>query len=78
MERIVDGDTIWVTVTEPGGPLQAGASHNIRLLEIDTPETKHPQKGKECWGPEATAFAERLLPVGSTVPVRSVPSLSVD
>lgn len=66
VERIVDGDTIWAQPTGPG-PLAQDASHNIRLLELDTPETKHPDKGEECWGPEATAFAEERLPVGSTI-----------
>jgi micrococcal nuclease len=67
VERIVDGDTLWVRVDEPGGSLPANASHQIRLLIIDTPETKHPSKPVECGGPEATEFAARMLPVGSTV-----------
>jgi micrococcal nuclease len=67
VEKIVDGDTIWVRVDRPGGPLPPGASHKIRLLEIDTPETRHPVVALQCGGPEATAFAQRLLPVGSTV-----------
>ena len=66
VERVVDGDTIWVRIDEPGGPLTAGATHKIRLLEIDTPEVGGPG-GMQCGGPEATAFAERHLPVGSTV-----------
>jgi micrococcal nuclease len=61
VERVVDGDTIWVRVDGADGPLAAGASHAIRLLEIDTPETKHPGRGVECWGPEASAFTERTL-----------------
>lgn len=67
VEKIVDGDTIWVRVDEPGGPLAAGATHKIRLLEIDTPETVHPSQPVACGGPEATAFAKQHLPVGSTV-----------
>ena len=67
VEKIVDGDTIWVRVDRAGGPLPPGASHKIRLLEIDTPETRHPLMAVECAGLEATAFAERLMPVGSTV-----------
>ncbi|MPZ73979.1 MAG: hypothetical protein GEU74_12250 [Nitriliruptorales bacterium] len=67
VEKIVDGDTIWVRIDEAGGPLVAGATHKIRLLEIDTPETQHPNLPVQCGGEEATAFAQRLLPVGSTV-----------
>lgn len=67
VERIVDGDTIWARVDAPGGPLAAGATHKIRLLEIDTPETVHPSQPVQCGGREASAFAERRLPVGSTV-----------
>lgn len=67
VEKVVDGDTIWVRIDEPGGPLLAGATHKIRLLEIDTPETVDPSRPVQCGGPQATAFAERMLPVGSTV-----------
>lgn len=66
VERIVDGDTIWVRIDDPGGPLAAGATHKVRLLEIDTPEVGGPG-GAQCGGTEATAFAQRHLLVGSTV-----------
>lgn len=68
VERIVDGDTLWVSIDQPeSGPLVEAASHQVRVLEIDTPETKHPDRPVECWGPEATRFAEQTLPVGSKV-----------
>ena len=67
VEKIVDGDTLWVRIDEPGGPLVAGATHKIRLLEIDTPETVDPSRPVQCGGREASAFAARRLPVGSTV-----------
>lgn len=67
VERIVDGDTISVRIDDPGGPLVAAASHTIRLLQIDTPETVHPSQPVQCGGPEATRFAEERLPVGATV-----------
>lgn len=67
VERVVDGDTIWVRVDRPGGPLPAGATHKVRLLEIDSPETGDSDAGVQCWGPESSAFAARLLPVGSPV-----------
>ena len=65
--RVVDGDTIVVTVDGSGGPLPAGQAHRIRLLEIDTPETVRPNQPVQCGGASATAFAREELPVGSTV-----------
>lgn len=64
--RIVDGDTLWVQPTEPG-LLPTNASTSIRLLLIDTPETKHPTKPIQCWGPEATQTLSTILPVGTAV-----------
>lgn len=52
--RIVYGDTNEVKDTN-------GIKFKIRLIVIDTPETKHPKKGREPFGPEATAFAKRHL-----------------
>jgi len=33
----------------------------VRLLGIDTPETVHPQRPVECFGPQASRFTRRLL-----------------
>lgn len=52
--EVVDGDTIVVAFAN-------GATDTVRLLGVDTPETKHPTKGVECFGPEAAAFTERRL-----------------
>lgn len=57
--EVVDGDTVEVEVS--------GATETVRLLGIDTPETVHPDKPVECWGPEASARTEALLPAGSPV-----------
>ena len=54
---VVDGDTIDVTVD--------GAEERVRLIGIDTPETKKPDSPVECFGPEAAAFTESLLPDGT-------------
>lgn len=67
VDRVVDADTLWVQVVEPGGPLPAFVSHKVRLLEIDAPETARAGRPASCFGPEATAFAERTLPVGTRV-----------
>ena len=51
--RVVDGDTIDVA--------RGGDTDTIRLLGINTPETHHPTKPVECFGPEAAAFTEEHL-----------------
>ncbi|AJD91119.1 thermonuclease [Jeotgalibacillus malaysiensis] len=50
---VVDGDTLDVK-------LEDGTVERIRLLLIDTPETKHPTIGVEPYGPEASAFTSQL------------------
>lgn len=64
--RIVDGDSLWVRVDEPGA-LPAADRHRVRLLEIDAPESQHPQLGNECGADAATAALSALVPVGSPV-----------
>jgi micrococcal nuclease len=54
---ISDGDTIRVDV---GGKVET-----LRLILIDTPETRDPNNPPECYGAEATAFLEGLLPRGT-------------
>lgn len=54
--RVVDGDTFYVDYH--------GEIRGVRFIGMDTPETKHPDKGVECYGPEATAEAKRLLDRG--------------
>ena len=53
---VSDGDTIRVDV---GGQVET-----VRLILIDTPETRDPNNPPECYGAEATAFLEGLLPPG--------------
>jgi len=67
VDHVVDGDTLWVHRAASSGPLPPGERHKIRLLEIDSPETSHPDLGQQCGGQEATDFAADLLPVGATV-----------
>jgi micrococcal nuclease len=47
--------------------------HRIRLLGIDTPETKKPGYSVGCWGPEASQFAASTL-TGSRVGVFTDPT----
>ncbi|WP_162356819.1 thermonuclease family protein [Metabacillus mangrovi] len=48
--RAVDGDTLEVKVSD------TGKTEKIRLILVDTPETKHPQLGVQPFGKEASAF----------------------
>ncbi|WJH24365.1 thermonuclease family protein [Pseudarthrobacter defluvii] len=57
--RVVDGDTLVVSINN--------GDHTIRLLNIDTPETKDPNQPVECLGPEASKYLEGLLPKGTQV-----------
>ena len=60
--RVVDGDTVVLRI--------AGRKESVRLIGVDTPETKHPTKPVECFGPEASRHAAGLLPAGTEVLVR--------
>ena len=52
--RVVDGDTVRVDLD--------GVETTVRLLNVDAPETKRPNQGVGCLGPEASALLARLLP----------------
>ena len=47
-----------------------GRTERVRLIGIDTPETKKPNTPVECFGPEATDRIKELLPVGTPVLVQ--------
>jgi micrococcal nuclease len=51
--KVVDGDTIHVVVS--------GRPETVRYIGVDTPETKHPTKGVQCYGRAASAFNARLV-----------------
>ncbi len=51
--QALDGDTIVVA--------DGAARETIRLLGVDTPETHHPRKPVQCFGPEAAAFTQAQL-----------------
>jgi micrococcal nuclease len=57
--HVVDGDTFDVSIE--------GRTERVRMLNIDTPETKDPNQAVQCLGPEASAFLASLIPVGTTV-----------
>lgn len=59
--EVIDGDTLVIdfgAVSEP-----------VRLIGVDTPETRDPRRGPECYGAEATAFVRALLPPGTALEV---------
>lgn len=51
--NVVDGDTLDVMINNK--------EERIRLLLVDTPETKHPSKPVQPFGPEASQFAKDTL-----------------
>lgn len=63
--RVVDGDTVHIDVD--------GEDRTYRVIGIDTPETVKPNSPVECYGPEASAEAKRLL-TGASVAVRPDPT----
>lgn len=66
VERVVDGDTLVVTITDrvkgPGaGEASIGETYRIRMIGIDTPESVDPRRPVECFGREAAAATAALL-----------------
>ena len=53
VKRVIDGDTIVVEID--------GKHEKIRLIGVDTPETKHPQKPVQYFGKEAHLFTKRMV-----------------
>ncbi|HEX9968373.1 MAG TPA: thermonuclease family protein [Solirubrobacterales bacterium] len=51
--RVVDGDTFEARIE--------GTEEDVRLIGVDTPETVKPDTPVECFGPQASGFAHRLL-----------------
>ncbi len=50
---VIDGDTIDIDLN--------GKTERLRLMGIDTPETKDPRKPVQCFGAEASEHAHKLL-----------------
>ena len=57
--RVIDGDTIDASIH--------GTTERVRLIGVDTPETKKPNTPVQCYGPEASDFTKHTLPVGTAV-----------
>ncbi|HKE99208.1 MAG TPA: thermonuclease family protein [Actinomycetes bacterium] len=56
VREVVDGDTVVVD-----------RSTSVRLIGVDTPETRHPDKPVQCFGKEASRHTAELLPPGTRV-----------
>ena len=52
--EVIAGDTVIVVLPD-------GRRDTVRILGVDTPETHHPTKGLQCFGPEATVFTRHHL-----------------
>lgn len=68
--RVIDGDTLKVRLT-------TGRTVNVRIIGIDTPETRKPGTRVECGGLDATARMKRLAfrkGIGRVVMLRSDPT----
>lgn len=59
VSHVSDGDTMSVSVGD--------RTETIRLIGVDTPETVHPHKPVQCWGPEASAHTKSSFPTGTKV-----------
>jgi len=51
--EVIDGDTIEVNM--------AGTRERVRMIGVDTPETKKPNAPVQCFGPQASEFAKATL-----------------
>lgn len=60
--EVVDGDTIVVRRA-------SGEGRTVRILGVDTPETKKPGVPVQCFGPEASEYTHRQL-LGESVELR--------
>lgn len=62
VDKVVDGDTVKIKM--PNGTVET-----VRLLLIDTPETVHPTKDIQPFGPEASQLAKEMMPENAKVEV---------
>ena len=52
--RVADGDTLTVRFAN-------GEEETLRLLDVDTPETVHPNRPEECFGAQAFDYTKTLM-----------------
>lgn len=69
---VVDGDTLRATVAGRRGEVK------VRLIGVDTPETRRPGVGVQCWGPQASAAMSALAPPGTRLRAAFQPEQRTD
>lgn len=52
--EVIDGDTLKVKDKD-------GKEETVRFILVNTPETKHPEKGEEYFGKEASDYTKKLI-----------------
>lgn len=57
----VEGDRVLVTKVVDGDTIELQSGEKVRLIGIDTPETKDPKRPIGCFGKEASNKAKNLL-----------------
>ena len=67
--RVSDGDTVYLLID--------GQSTRVRLIGVETPETKHPEKPVQPYGAEASTFLTNLL-MGEEVYIQREPGMTTD
>lgn len=60
VSRVVDGDTLEVII-ENYESHELNRKEKVRLIGVDTPETKHPTKGIQYFGKEAYDYTKKRL-----------------
>ncbi len=56
-----EGDTFLVIRVIDGDTIELESGQKVRYIGIDTPETKHPTKGQECFGQQASDYNQELV-----------------
>lgn len=51
--EVYDGDTFSIDMN--------GKTERVRMIGVDTPETHHPNRPVQCYGPEASSYTKQLL-----------------
>lgn len=58
---VLSGDTVKVVKVIDGDTIEIEGGQKIRYIGVDTPETKHPTKGVQCYGKEASLKNKELV-----------------
>ncbi|MCA9364334.1 MAG: thermonuclease family protein [Candidatus Moranbacteria bacterium] len=60
-EQTLEEDEFFITEVVDGDTIKLQDGRSVRYIGVDTPETKHPTKGVECFGQEATNKNKELV-----------------